>query len=122
MRNFIFNQDEYTCNYCGAIGGHLHAHHKIPFWVCKEAFLDIENLVTVCTQCHFSKAHLGNWNSFDSSLISDNLLKKYSLDRERLNELGGIPQAIVRPSDINKTEEEDRNVLPLEKNSRVTTS
>ena len=87
LRNSVFNRDKYTCQYCKNIGNHLHAHHKIPYWVKPEAFLDIENLVTVCTKCHFEKAHLGNWVSFDVSLIDKVLLDKYSLDCERLNEL-----------------------------------
>lgn len=87
LRNFIFNRDNYTCKYCELMGGHLHAHHKIPYWVCKEAFLDTENLITVCTKCHFEKAHKNNWVKFDIELIDDRLIKKYSLDRERLNDL-----------------------------------
>lgn len=114
LRNFIFNRDEYTCKYCTKMGGHLHAHHKIPFWVNKDAFLDPNNLITVCTECHFSKAHKGNWSKFDETLIDDRLIKKYSLDRERLNDLAEnkISDAIVRPTEINKTVEVDRNSLP----------
>lgn len=87
LRNFVFNRDDYTCKYCGCIGGHLHAHHKIPYWFKKEAYLDVDNLITVCTKCHFNAAHMGDWNKFDISLIDDRLIKRYSLDRERLNEL-----------------------------------
>lgn len=87
LRNFVFNRDEYTCKYCELIGGHLHAHHKIPYWVSNEAFLDIDNLVTVCTKCHFEKAHNNDWSKFDVELIDDRLLKRYNLDRERLNDL-----------------------------------
>jgi 5-methylcytosine-specific restriction endonuclease McrA len=110
LRNFTFNKDNYTCTYCGSMGGHLHAHHRIPYWICPEAFLDINNLVTVCTVCHFEKAHCGNWAKFDTNIIYDTLLEKYNIDRERLNELAGNnPDAIVQPSDIFETEESSGN-------------
>lgn len=87
VRNFVFNRDNYKCFYCKERGMHLHAHHIIPYWVCKDAFLDNCNLITVCTDCHFTKAHLSNWHKFDTSLVTDYLIKKYSLDHERLNEM-----------------------------------
>lgn len=94
LRNFVFNRDDYTCKYCGLMGGHLHAHHKIPYWVKQDAFLDVNNLVTVCTKCHFEKAHNGNWSSFDINLIDDHLLEKYSLDRERLTDLAKLNKKV----------------------------
>lgn len=87
LRNKTFNRDKYTCCYCKIKGGPLHAHHKIPYWVKPEAFLDIDNLITTCTECHFKKAHQLNWACFDTNLIEDTLIIKYSLNRERLNEL-----------------------------------
>ena len=110
LRNFVFNRDEYTCAYCKSFSGHLHAHHKLPYWVEPKAFLDPNNLITVCTSCHFDKAHKGNWVLFDTSIVEDYLLERYSLDRERLNELAGEnPDAIVRTPAINKTGETGRN-------------
>jgi hypothetical protein len=101
LRNFTFNRDKYTCQYCGQKGGHLHAHHIVPYWVCPEAFLDTDNLTTVCTSCHFSKAHNGNWAKFDLTLIQDALILKYSLNRERLNELADFKsEATVRTPTI----------------------
>jgi len=87
LRNYVFNRDGHTCKYCNEKGGNLHAHHLLPFWVEPKAFEDTANMVTVCTECHFTKAHKGNWHSFDMSIITDELLEKYSLDRERLNDL-----------------------------------
>lgn len=87
LRNYAFNRDKHTCNYCKKMGGHLHAHHIIPYWVKADAFLDVDNLITVCKDCHFIKAHKGNWILFDSNLVTNILLDRYSLDRERLNEL-----------------------------------
>jgi 5-methylcytosine-specific restriction endonuclease McrA len=87
IRNFVYNRDKHTCHYCKQQGGHIHAHHRIPFWIAMDAFMDVDNIITVCTKCHFEKAHLGNWQKFDISLITDELIEKYSVDRERLNEL-----------------------------------
>jgi hypothetical protein len=87
FRNFVFNRDKHTCLYCKTKGGHLHAHHILPYWVCPKAFYDTDNAITVCSSCHFKKAHLGNWHKFDYTLINAVLLEKYSLDGERLNEL-----------------------------------
>jgi NUMOD3 motif len=115
IRNDVFNRDNYKCCYCSN-KGHLHAHHILPFWVCKEAFLDKENLITVCSDCHFAKAHKGNWQKFDTDIVTENLLSKYNLQRERLNELTSKnknEEAIVRPDAIDKTSEVDGNTLPL---------
>lgn len=113
IRNKVFNRDNYTCVISGSKGGHLHAHHIIPYWVCPEAFLDEENIITVSTAIHFSYCHNGDWAKFNADLVSDKLLQKYSLSRERLNELADFhnkkSDAIVRSSDISKTEETDRN-------------
>lgn len=87
LRNYIFNRDNFKCHYCNEKKEHLHAHHKIPFWVEPNAFLDPENLITVCTECHFQYAHLNNWHHFDKSLITTELEIRYSLNSERLNVL-----------------------------------
>lgn len=87
IRNFVFNRDKFTCFYCKIRGGHLHAHHILPYWVKPEAFLDEKNLITVCTVCHFNNAHMSNWQTFDVNLVSEELILKYSLDRERLSDL-----------------------------------
>jgi hypothetical protein len=90
LRNFVFHRDKFTCHYCQTKGGHLHAHHILPYWICNDAFLDSENLITVCSKCHFEKAHCGDWQKFDLDLITDRLKKKYHIPRERLNELASL--------------------------------
>lgn len=87
VRNRAFHRDDFTCFYCKKKGGHIHAHHILPYWVKPEAFLDIDNLTTVCSKCHFKKAHKESWHRFDIKLVKDELLAKYSLNRERLNDL-----------------------------------
>ena len=100
LRNQIFTRDNYTCCYCGTKGGHLHAHHKIPYWVRPEAFTDLDNLTTVCSDCHFKKAHNSNWHSFDVTIIDDELMTKYSIHAERLNELASYESKKMRQSEL----------------------
>ena len=110
IRKMTYERDNYTCVYCENMGGNLHAHHKIPYWVSEDAFLDIDNIVTVCEECHLNKAHLGNYNKFDITLIDETLMNKYKLDRERLSELASLwEDAIVRSPDIDETGESNRN-------------
>jgi hypothetical protein len=87
LRNVVFNRDKFTCQITGIKGGRLHAHHLIPYWVCPEAFFDIENIITVSTETHFKICHNGSWGSFNVDLITDSLVTKYNLDRDRLNEM-----------------------------------
>lgn len=114
LRSVVFNRDNHTCQVTGVRGGHLHAHHLLPFWVCEEAFLDIENLITVSTEAHLNLCHNGDWAKFNANLVTDKLLQKYSIDRERLNEMADFhnkSDVIVRPLTINKISELDGNEL-----------
>lgn len=90
VRELVFKIDNFTCQFCAKKGGNLHAHHKIPYWVNKDAYLDVDNLMTCCDVCHLKEAHNGDYAKFNVSLISDNLVDKYNLDRERLNELANF--------------------------------
>lgn len=90
LRNFVFNRDNYTCTLTKIKGGNLHAHHVIPYWVCPEAYLDIENLITVSSSAHKEICHKGSWVNFNVELITDSLILKYNLDRERLNEIASL--------------------------------
>lgn len=53
MRKAVFERDNYTCTYCGAVGGKLEADHITPFSM---GGLDItENLTTACRKCNRQK-------------------------------------------------------------------
>ena len=43
---------DYTCQDCGERGGLLHAHHVAPVWLEPARARDIQNLITVCRDCH----------------------------------------------------------------------
>lgn len=51
-RKAVFERDNYTCCCCGELGGHLHAHHIVPFSVDKLLRHDINNGQTLCRECH----------------------------------------------------------------------
>lgn len=112
IRDIVYARDKYTCVITGQVGGELNAHHLIPFWICEESYFDVDNIITVSRSIHFSICHNYNWQKFNVDLIPDSLLNKYNLHRERLSELAELKynsEATVRPSDIHKTEESDRN-------------
>lgn len=61
-RESVFNRDEYTCQDCGKIGGYLHAHHIVPFFLSIEKRLDISNGLTLCKECHRkTDSYLNKW-------------------------------------------------------------
>ncbi len=49
----VFKRDNYTCQYCGQVGGVLECDHKIPF--SKGGSDELENLTTACRKCNRSK-------------------------------------------------------------------
>lgn len=88
VANACKNRDKYICQACNEKkDGHLHAHHILPYWICEDAFYDLDNLITLCSDCHKEVGHLGDWRSFNIDLVTDNLLQKYSFHRERLSGL-----------------------------------
>jgi 5-methylcytosine-specific restriction endonuclease McrA len=116
LRNFVYNRDNYTCTHCGKTKTYLHAHHIIPFWVKPEAFLDVDNLVTLCKICHRDYGHLQNWRLFNSALITDTILIRYSLNRERLNDLATFGRRgcdSLNSDNIKNQREESEEVLQI---------
>ncbi|HKM00695.1 MAG TPA: Lin1244/Lin1753 domain-containing protein [Sedimentibacter sp.] len=49
----VFKRDNYTCQYCGQIGGKLEADHIIPF--SKGGSDETSNLITSCRKCNRQK-------------------------------------------------------------------
>ena len=117
LRNFVFNRDSYTCQITGKKGGHLHCHHLLPYWVCPEAFFDVENMITVTSEVHFVTCHNKSWGSFNIELIPQSLISKYSIHRERLNELASIWKNrrcdSLTSNDIPNSREKSEEVSPL---------
>lgn len=53
MRKSVFERDNYTCQYCGEVGGLLEADHIVPF--SKGGSNEIDNLTTSCRKCNRQK-------------------------------------------------------------------
>lgn len=51
--NYIFARDNYTCAYCGQVGGKLEVDHVIPF--SKGGSDEVDNLITSCRRCNRQK-------------------------------------------------------------------
>lgn len=52
LRNECFERDSYTCQHCNKLGGTLNAHHIKTWAKHPDLRLDINNLVTLCLECH----------------------------------------------------------------------
>lgn len=51
--NEVFQRDNFTCAYCGQIGGKLECDHIHP--ISKGGTNDLENLITACRKCNRQK-------------------------------------------------------------------
>ncbi|MBI3660747.1 FAD-dependent thymidylate synthase, partial [Candidatus Acetothermia bacterium] len=51
-RSRIYARDDYTCRLCQRRGGKLHAHHVVPVWADPSLACDLNNIVTLCVDCH----------------------------------------------------------------------
>lgn len=49
----VFERDNYTCQYCGQIGGLLEVDHVVPF--SKGGSDSVDNLITACRHCNRQK-------------------------------------------------------------------
>ena len=50
--NMVKERDNYVCQICGKSKVSLVAHHIVPLSVCNMFSLDVDNGITLCTECH----------------------------------------------------------------------
>jgi len=77
-RNSVFERDDYTCVYCGNIGGDLEAHHLESYAKNPELRFNVNNGVTMCVK-HHRKFHnkygcIGNTTEQFLTFIGGNTL------------------------------------------------
>jgi 5-methylcytosine-specific restriction endonuclease McrA len=48
----VFRRDNYTCQYCGQVGGHIQSHHINKFADFPEDRFKLSNGITLCVPCH----------------------------------------------------------------------
>lgn len=68
----ILSRDNYLCKLCGSkncVENPLQVHHIIPVSRQMSLALNENNLVTLCTKCHISIAHLGSPKQLNEDLV-----------------------------------------------------
>lgn len=104
-RMYVFSRDEYTCQVCkrkrdeNGKGLKLHAHHIIYRSIGGSDRVD--NLLTVCTDCHNYKNHQPGGELYE---LKEKSYKKPKLDLVAATQMNTIKSGIVRKY------EEDENV------------
>lgn len=53
IRKKVYERDGYQCRLCHKVGGELTLHHKIPIYADKKKVAVMNNLITLCRQCHW---------------------------------------------------------------------
>lgn len=51
-RKSVYDRDDYTCQFCGARGVKLNAHHRKAYAVHPDLRYQVENGITLCVPCH----------------------------------------------------------------------
>jgi hypothetical protein len=61
-----------ACQWCGTLK-YPEVHHIDPVHKAPEKELDDNNLITLCggNNCHLNMGHLGNWASWNSTVVED---------------------------------------------------
>ena len=73
-RRDVFQRDNYTCRFCGKVGGKLNADHIKPFSLFPELRFDINNGRTLCVVCHRKTDTYGlKVRSYNSTTLTKNI-------------------------------------------------
>jgi len=70
------------CEICARKRG-LEAHHIIPFHIAPDLELNTGNLIALCRRCHLFVGHLGSWQKFNVSVVSDAVTWRVKMEGDR---------------------------------------
>ena len=84
----VYKRDSYTCQCCLSNNNDLNAHHLDGYNWCKEKRFDVENGITLCTDCHrdFHKNY-GYGNNTKNQF--NEFLENYKLNKHTINLITG---------------------------------
>lgn len=74
-RTAIMNRDNNECQLCGS-KTKLQPHHILPKKEYPELICDINNIITLCKDCHINKAHPKGYLKEYDSKIAEQLMAK----------------------------------------------
>ena len=78
-RESVFEQDNYTCQYCGKRGGKIEGHHLNSYANYPDERYDIENGKTLCKKCHKDFHH-----QFGNNVTKEQYTKYINNDSNRI--------------------------------------
>ena len=80
-RTSVYKRDDYTCQCCGKRGSKLNAHHINSFADYPELRYDVDNGITLCTQCHDSTEYGSFHNIYGTHNTTSKQLREYILNK-----------------------------------------
>lgn len=80
-RTSVYERDNYTCQCCGKRGGKLNAHHINQFADYPEIRYDVNNGITLCTECHDATENGSFHNVYGTHNTTSSQLREYILNK-----------------------------------------
>lgn len=77
----VYERDNYTCQCCGLYGGRLNAHHLNSFASYPDLRFNVDNGITLCTQCHDSTEPESLHYVYGTHDITPEMLRQYIFNK-----------------------------------------
>ena len=82
-RKLVYSKDYYTCQCCGNIHNGLNAHHIKNFSSNEELRYDLNNGITLCSECHPTASPVGFHNIYGTRNNTPEQLEEYINNRRK---------------------------------------